>query len=193
MHRLERSQLIPRPIDEVFAFSDDIFDAFDGRVARATKTQSAFGTQLDSLADAIAFGVAQFFAVGKSERKPVDKPKRQHGDAQRVTVDLAQYESERVAVGKSECEPVDKPFGKPLGGTLLGGGRRSFAEDSETRRMPAQHREAERGIKRRARKPQPQAGRALLQRRGRWDRDGRVQRPEVLLADDVRRGAEDLP
>lgn len=35
-----------------------IFDGLDGRVARATKTQSAFGVQLDSLADGIAFGVA---------------------------------------------------------------------------------------------------------------------------------------
>jgi CDP-diacylglycerol--serine O-phosphatidyltransferase len=34
------------------------FDTIDGRVARMTKTQSAFGMQLDSLADVIAFGVA---------------------------------------------------------------------------------------------------------------------------------------
>ena len=35
-----------------------IFDSADGRVARMTKTQSDFGIQLDSLADAISFGVA---------------------------------------------------------------------------------------------------------------------------------------
>ncbi len=34
------------------------FDTMDGRVARATRTQSAFGVQLDSLADLIAFGAA---------------------------------------------------------------------------------------------------------------------------------------
>jgi CDP-diacylglycerol--serine O-phosphatidyltransferase len=34
------------------------FDAFDGRVARLTKTQSDFGVQIDSLADVISFGVA---------------------------------------------------------------------------------------------------------------------------------------
>ena len=34
------------------------FDLLDGRVARLTKTQSAFGLQLDSLADVISFGVA---------------------------------------------------------------------------------------------------------------------------------------
>ncbi len=34
------------------------FDMMDGRVARMTKTQSAFGLQMDSLADVISFGVA---------------------------------------------------------------------------------------------------------------------------------------
>ncbi|MHB1846516.1 MAG: CDP-diacylglycerol--serine O-phosphatidyltransferase [Deltaproteobacteria bacterium] len=34
------------------------FDGFDGRVARLTKTQSEFGMQLDSLADAVSFGAA---------------------------------------------------------------------------------------------------------------------------------------
>ncbi|RLB41331.1 MAG: CDP-diacylglycerol--serine O-phosphatidyltransferase [Deltaproteobacteria bacterium] len=34
------------------------FDGIDGRVARLTKTQSAIGVQLDSLADMISFGVA---------------------------------------------------------------------------------------------------------------------------------------
>ena len=34
------------------------FDLIDGRVARLTKTQSAIGVQLDSLADVISFGVA---------------------------------------------------------------------------------------------------------------------------------------
>jgi CDP-diacylglycerol--serine O-phosphatidyltransferase len=35
-----------------------LFDLMDGRVARMTKTQSAFGLQIDSLADVISFGVA---------------------------------------------------------------------------------------------------------------------------------------
>jgi CDP-diacylglycerol--serine O-phosphatidyltransferase len=34
------------------------FDTLDGRVARMTKTQSAFGLQIDSLADIVSFGVA---------------------------------------------------------------------------------------------------------------------------------------
>ena len=34
------------------------FDIIDGRVARLTKTQSAFGVQIDSLADVVSFGVA---------------------------------------------------------------------------------------------------------------------------------------
>ncbi|MBZ0116398.1 MAG: CDP-diacylglycerol--serine O-phosphatidyltransferase [Sandaracinaceae bacterium] len=34
------------------------FDIMDGRVARLTRTQSAFGVQIDSLADVVSFGVA---------------------------------------------------------------------------------------------------------------------------------------
>lgn len=41
------------------------FDMLDGRVARMTKTQSAFGLQIDSLADAISFGVAPALLVFK--------------------------------------------------------------------------------------------------------------------------------
>ena len=35
-----------------------LFDLMDGRVARMTKTQSAFGLQIDSLADIGSFGVS---------------------------------------------------------------------------------------------------------------------------------------
>lgn len=40
-----------------------LFDLLDGRVARLTKTQSAFGLQLDSLADLVSFGVAPALLV----------------------------------------------------------------------------------------------------------------------------------
>lgn len=39
------------------------FDGIDGRVARLTKTQTAIGVQLDSLADVISFGVAPAILV----------------------------------------------------------------------------------------------------------------------------------
>lgn len=42
-----------------------IFDLADGRVARLTRTQSALGVQLDSLADVITFGVAPAMMVYK--------------------------------------------------------------------------------------------------------------------------------
>lgn len=42
-----------------------LFDMLDGRVARMTKTQSAFGLQLDSLADIISFGLAPSLLVYK--------------------------------------------------------------------------------------------------------------------------------
>lgn len=41
------------------------FDTFDGRVARLTKTQSALGLELDSLADVITFGAAPAMLVYK--------------------------------------------------------------------------------------------------------------------------------
>jgi CDP-diacylglycerol--serine O-phosphatidyltransferase len=42
-----------------------LFDMLDGRVARMTKTQSAFGLQLDSLADIVSFGLAPALLVYK--------------------------------------------------------------------------------------------------------------------------------
>jgi CDP-diacylglycerol---serine O-phosphatidyltransferase len=39
------------------------FDMVDGRVARMTRTQSAFGVEIDSLADVISFGVAPALLV----------------------------------------------------------------------------------------------------------------------------------
>jgi len=49
------------------------FDLMDGRVARLTKTQSAFGLQLDSLADVVSFGVAPALLVHQwvLHRQPV--------------------------------------------------------------------------------------------------------------------------
>lgn len=47
------------------------FDAFDGRVARLTKTQSDFGVQLDSLADVMSFGAAPALLVYKWALAPL--------------------------------------------------------------------------------------------------------------------------
>jgi CDP-diacylglycerol--serine O-phosphatidyltransferase len=49
----------------VAIFFGNFFDAFDGRVARMTRTQSEFGVELDSLADVITFGVAPALLVYK--------------------------------------------------------------------------------------------------------------------------------
>jgi CDP-diacylglycerol---serine O-phosphatidyltransferase len=40
-----------------------VFDGLDGRVARLTRTQSAFGAELDSLSDMVSFGVAPALVV----------------------------------------------------------------------------------------------------------------------------------
>ena len=47
------------------------FDTMDGRVARLTRTQSAFGLQLDSLADVIAFGLAPALLVYNWALRPL--------------------------------------------------------------------------------------------------------------------------
>ena len=47
------------------------FDAFDGRVARMTKTQSEFGVELDSLADVVSFGAAPALLVYKWALAPL--------------------------------------------------------------------------------------------------------------------------
>jgi CDP-diacylglycerol--serine O-phosphatidyltransferase len=47
-----------------------IFDGLDGRIARLTKTTSAFGEQYDSLADIISFGMAPAFLVYSWVLKP---------------------------------------------------------------------------------------------------------------------------
>jgi CDP-diacylglycerol--serine O-phosphatidyltransferase len=49
------------------------FDILDGRVARATKTQSAFGLQIDSLADVISFGAAPALLVYEWTLKRLDE------------------------------------------------------------------------------------------------------------------------
>ncbi|NDC20246.1 MAG: CDP-diacylglycerol--serine O-phosphatidyltransferase, partial [Burkholderiaceae bacterium] len=45
-------------IAAIAVFSSLVLDGMDGRIARMTNTQSAFGEQYDSLADMVSFGVA---------------------------------------------------------------------------------------------------------------------------------------
>lgn len=55
-----------------YIFLAAVLDVFDGFVARLTRTQSAFGMNLDSLADVVSFGVAPAFMVYAS--LDLDKP-----------------------------------------------------------------------------------------------------------------------
>ena len=52
-------------IAALLIFAAMVFDALDGPVARLAKQTSAFGANLDSLADAISFGVAPAFLMLK--------------------------------------------------------------------------------------------------------------------------------
>jgi len=47
------------------------FDTIDGRVARLTRTQSAFGIQIDSLADIVSFGIAPALLVLRWALEPL--------------------------------------------------------------------------------------------------------------------------
>ena len=51
-----------------------LFDMLDGRVARMTKTQSAFGLQIDSLADVVSFGAAPALLVYEWTLKRLQLP-----------------------------------------------------------------------------------------------------------------------
>ncbi len=64
---------IDRPTNDLYiaallVFGAMVFDALDGPVARLSKQTSNFGAQLDSLCDAISFGVAPAFLMLKSSR-----------------------------------------------------------------------------------------------------------------------------
>ena len=55
-------------IAAVLIFLAMIFDALDGRAARWAKQTSQFGAELDSLCDAVSFGVAPAFILIKFSR-----------------------------------------------------------------------------------------------------------------------------
>src|SRR5450756_1264739 len=50
-----------------------VLDGLDGRVARLTRTQSAFGAEYDSLSDMVSFGAAPALIVYEWALKPMDK------------------------------------------------------------------------------------------------------------------------
>jgi CDP-diacylglycerol--serine O-phosphatidyltransferase len=57
----------------VGVFAAMVLDSLDGRVARMTNTQSAFGEQMDSLSDMVSFGAAPALIVYEWALKGLDK------------------------------------------------------------------------------------------------------------------------
>jgi CDP-diacylglycerol--serine O-phosphatidyltransferase len=51
----------------IFIFLGSLFDAFDGLMARLTKSASKFGVEFDSLSDIVTFGVAPSFMMYQME------------------------------------------------------------------------------------------------------------------------------
>ncbi|MEY4763859.1 MAG: CDP-diacylglycerol--serine O-phosphatidyltransferase [Pseudomonadota bacterium] len=58
----------------VGVFCAMVLDSLDGRVARMTNTQSAFGEQMDSLSDMVSFGAAPALIVYEWALKDLGKP-----------------------------------------------------------------------------------------------------------------------
>lgn len=54
-------------------FAAQILDGFDGRVARMTNTESAFGTEYDSLSDMVSFGLAPAIVMYSWALQPLGK------------------------------------------------------------------------------------------------------------------------
>lgn len=54
-------------------FAAQILDGFDGRVARMTHTESAFGTEYDSLSDMVSFGLAPAIVTYSWALQPLGK------------------------------------------------------------------------------------------------------------------------
>ena len=54
-------------------FAAQVLDGFDGRVARMTNTESAFGTEYDSLSDMVSFGLAPAVVVYSWALQPLGK------------------------------------------------------------------------------------------------------------------------
>lgn len=61
IHHVLTSSKLNEPIIHYYIFAAAICDLLDGFLARKLKAQSAFGVQLDSLADLITFGVLPTF------------------------------------------------------------------------------------------------------------------------------------
>ncbi len=55
----------------MFILFAGVFDMLDGRVARMTRSSSAFGTQLDSLADVVSFGFAPAMLAWAAALRPL--------------------------------------------------------------------------------------------------------------------------
>lgn len=57
----------------IFIFAAMVLDGMDGRIARLTNTQSAFGEQYDSLSDMVSFGVAPALVMYEWQLKGLGK------------------------------------------------------------------------------------------------------------------------
>jgi CDP-diacylglycerol--serine O-phosphatidyltransferase len=87
-------------------FAAMIMDSLDGRVARMTKTQTAFGAELDSLADMVSFGAAPALIVYEWALRTLPSPRL----AMAVAFVYAACAALRLARFNVQIGSVDKRF-----------------------------------------------------------------------------------
>ncbi|PCK03642.1 MAG: CDP-diacylglycerol--serine O-phosphatidyltransferase [Alteromonadaceae bacterium] len=101
-------------------FAAQILDGFDGRVARMTNTQSAFGMEYDSLSDMVSFGLAPAIATYSWALQPLGK----FGMAAAFV--FATCAALRLARFNSQVESADSQFftglASPPAATLVASG-----------------------------------------------------------------------
>src|SRR5690606_4504021 len=92
-----------------------LFDLLDGRIARMTRTQSAFGLQLDSLADIISFGAAPSLLMYKWMlwRLPGGAVIAFLSPAWRA-IGLARFTVLSAGAGGAPAKPSTYPMGLPI-------------------------------------------------------------------------------
>ena len=93
-----------------------VLDSLDGRVARMTNTQSAFGEQMDSLSDMVSFGAAPALIVYEWALKGLGKPAgwRPSSTAPGAALRLARFNTNIGVVDKRFFQGLPSPAAAAL-------------------------------------------------------------------------------
>ena len=96
-----------------------VLDLLDGRVARLTNTQTAFGAELDSLSDMVSFGVAPALVVYSWTLQPLGKVGWLAAFIYAVTVALRLARFNTQPSGSSSSKRYFKGLSSPAGAGVV--------------------------------------------------------------------------